>query len=144
MRERSVIQEVENINETITFCQACCQETSGCREFHFNTLSQRCTLSSAVNILPVMLWSAQRALWWMSVWLTLSTVPPEDCKYKNEAENILGHLADPRKCQMFMNELGPDFGGGNYFIFQKNPQREMRDAAVWEKILFKYLWTSVS
>ena len=67
MRERSVIQEVENINETITFCQACCQETSGCREFHFNTLSQRCTLSSAVNIRPVMLGSAQRALWWMSV-----------------------------------------------------------------------------
>jgi len=46
----------------------------------------------------------------------------EDCEYKNEAENILSDLTDPRSWQMFMNELGPDFCGGNYSIFQKNPQ----------------------
>ena len=146
MRERSVIQEVENINETITSCQACCQETSGCREFHFNTLSQRCTLSSSqyptcnVRIGP----ASPLVDECMIDPVGCSAFMDEDCEYKNEAENILGHLADPRSCQMFMNELGPDFGGGNYLIFQKNPQREMRDAAVWEKILFKYLWTSVS
>lgn len=46
----------------------------------------------------------------------------EDCEYKNEAENILSDLTDPRSWQMFMNELGPDFCKGNYSICQKNPQ----------------------
>jgi hypothetical protein len=45
----------------------------------------------------------------------------EDCSFE-APNNIMDHMPDPVACQMFMNELGPDFGGGNHFVFEKVPK----------------------
>jgi hypothetical protein len=34
----------------------------------------------------------------------------------------MDHMPGPVECQMFMNELGPDFGGGNHFVYEKVPK----------------------
>ena len=34
----------------------------------------------------------------------------------------MDHMPGPVECQMFMNELGPDFGGGNHFVFELVPK----------------------
>ncbi len=38
------------------------------------------------------------------------------------ANNIMDHMPGPTECQMFMNELGPDFGGGTHFVFELLPK----------------------
>ena len=122
--QRNVLQVVDLDGGNVTSCQSICQDTSGCREFHFNLFSEKCTLSAAAYpTCNVMSGPASPLVdECMNGPVGCSAFKDEDCNYKGEAANTMDQMADPRSCQMFMNELGPEFGGGNYFIHQKSPK----------------------
>ena len=108
----------------ITSCQSLCKQTSGCREFRFSIISESCILSSKTYpTCNVMTGPASPLVdECMNAPVGCSAFMAEDCNYNSGAENTMEHMSDPRACQMFMNELGPDYGGGNFFIFQKSPK----------------------
>ena len=46
----------------------------------------------------------------------------QDCSYDGPVNSQYDHMPDPKACQLMMNELGAEWGGGVTFVFSVEPK----------------------
>ena len=108
----------------VTACQSLCQDRSDCNVWRWHVFSEQCDVATntawACNILAGP--DTPDIDDCLPAGDGCDKFRDEDCSYDGPTNNQMDHMPDPKACQMFMNELGPDYGGGVAFVFTASPK----------------------